>query len=666
MDQVLHRPLVRVRAVHPLAEVLEPGEGPVGLPLPDHALDEAPADVLDGHQSEPDPLLLHGEGVPGPIHVRRQQGDAHVPALPDIDGDLLGPVEHRCEQSRHVFLGVVQLKPRSLVGHHSVAHRVGLVEGIVGKLVDLVVDGHGHVLGDAVGHAPGDPPLRVAVEEGLLLPGHVLCLLLAHGPADHICLPQGVARQLLENLHHLLLVDDAAVGDGENRLQGRVLVGDQLGVVLAGDEPGDGVHGPRPVQGHNGRQVLHRLGPQPHAHPGHAGGLHLEHAAGLPLGEHLVDPPVVLRDVLQPEVRLPAADHLHRVLQHRQVPQAQKVHLQKAQLLQGHHGVLADRGLVVPGQGHIGVHRVLGDDHAGGVGGGVAGHSLQGLGGIDELFYPLVPIVEIPQGLAQLQGVVQGDVQVPRPAGHLLGHRVHVRVGHVQHPAHVPDGGPGGHGAEGDDLGHPVAAVLAPDVLHHLVPAVVPEVHVNIRHTHPLRIEEPLKVQAVLDGVDVRDAQAVGHHAAGGGAAAGSHGDARLTGKADKVGDNEEVVRKAHLLDHVQFVLQLPAVLRVLPPVTLREPLIAQGADIGPGGLPRRDLKLRQVVLAKGELQIAHLRDPLRVGQGAGVLGEEALHLLGGADVEVAGLIAHPPLVLHHLACLDAQEHVVGLRVLRG
>ncbi len=296
----------------------------------------------------------------------------------------------------------------------------------------------------------------------------------------------------------------------------------------------------------------------------------------------------------------------------------------------------------------------------------MAGHALQGLGGVDELFHPLVPIIEIPQGLAQLQCVVQGDVQVPRPAGHLLGHRVHVRVGHVQHPAHVPDGGPGGHGAEGDDLGHPVAAVLAPDVVHHLVPAVVPEVHVNIRHTHPLRVEESLKVEAVLDGVNIRDAQAVGHHAAGGGAAAGSHGDARLPGKADKVGDNEEVVGEAHLLNHVQLVVQLPAVLRVLPPVAVREPLIAQGADIGPGGLPLRDPELRQVVLAEGELQIALLRDPLRVGQGLGVLGEEALHLLGGAEVEVAGLVAHPLLIVHHLAGLDAQENVVALRVLRG
>src|SRR5699024_870298 len=99
--------------------------------------------------------------------------------------------------------------------------------------------------------------------------------------------------------------------------------------------------------------------------------------------------------------------------------------------------------------------------------------------------------------------------------------------------AHVPDGSPGGHGAEGDDLGHPVVAVLPADVVHDLVPAGVAEVHVNIRHAHPLGVQEPLEVQAVLHGVDVGDVEAVGDHAAGGAAPARAHGDPLLPGEAD-------------------------------------------------------------------------------------------------------------------------------------
>ena len=140
----------------------------------------------------------------------------------------------------------------------------------------------------------------------------------------------------------------------------------------------------------------------------------------------------------------------------------------------------------------------------------------------------LVAVVQLPQLFGQLQSVLQGDMQAP--AGHLLGHGVHLGIGHVQHPAHIPDGGPGRHGAEGDDLGHMVVAVLAADIVHHLAPAGVAEVHVDIRHGHPLRVQEPLEIEAVLHGVDVRDMQAVGHHAAGGAAAARAHGDSRALG----------------------------------------------------------------------------------------------------------------------------------------
>src|SRR5699024_125038 len=119
--------------------------------------------------------------------------------------------------------------------------------------------------------------------------------------------------------------------------------------------------------------------------------------------------------------------------------------------------------------------------------------------------------------------LLQGDVQVARPPGDLLGQGVHLRVGDVEHPAHVPDGGPGGHSAEGDDLGHVVGAVLPVDIVDDLLPPADAEVDVDIGHGHPLRVEEALEVQVVLHGVQVGDVQAVGHHGSGGGAPAGPH-----------------------------------------------------------------------------------------------------------------------------------------------
>ena len=70
------------------------------------------------------------------------------------------------------------------------------------------------------------------------------------------------------------------------------------------------------------------------------------------------------------------------------------------------------------------------------------------------------------------------------------------------------------------------------------------------------------------------------------------------------------------------------------------------------------------MVLAEGELHLAHLRDALRVGHRVRIPGEQCLHLLRGAQIEVLRFIPHPVLVVHGLACLDAQQHVVALGVL--
>ena len=156
----------------------------------------------------------------------------------------------------------------------------------------------------------------------------------------------------------------------------------------------------------------------------------------------------------------------------------------------------------------------------------MAGHAFNGLGGVDEGPDPLVPFIGVPGGLGQLEGLVQGDMECTRAAGHLLCHHIHVGIGYVQRPAHIPDGAPGGHGAEGDDLGHVVGTVFILDVLNDLLPPPDAEVDVNIRHGDPLGVEESLKVEGVFHRVHVGDGHAVGHHGAGRRAPARAHGDA--------------------------------------------------------------------------------------------------------------------------------------------
>ena len=468
------------------------------------------------------------------------------------------------------------LEVRRLVGHHRVADGVSLIEGVVGEVKDLIVNGLRRGLLDAIGDAAGDAPLRVAVDKGVPFLFDLLGLLLADGSAHHVRLPQREATQLLKNADDLLLIDDAAVGHRQDGDQLGVLVCHQLGIVLAGDKARDGLHGTRSVQRDDSGDILDVLGLQPHANTGHAGGLDLEHTGCPALRDHLVGLRVVVGDAVQRKVRLVPLHHLHRVVQYRQVPQPQKVHFQQPQLLQRGHDILAHHGVVVPCQRHIFVHRTLGDDHASRVGGGVAWHPLQRHGGVDELLHPWIVPVQIGQLLTELQRVLQRDMQRARPCRYQLGHHVHLGVGHIQGAAHIPDGSASRHGAEGNDLGHMVVAVLPANVVHHLTPSGVAEVHIDIGHGYPLRVEKTLEVQVVLHGVDVRDLQTVGHHGACGGAAPRPYRNVHALGVAHEVGHDEEVIGEPHLFDHVQLIVQLLAIVRPAAAVPLDKPLVTQ------------------------------------------------------------------------------------------
>ena len=93
--------------------------------------------------------------------IRRQQGDAALPALADVAGDLVGVIQYAGQQRRHILPGEVALEISRLVGHHRIGNGVGLIECVIGEGEDLIVDLFGRGGVDAVGHAAGDTPLRV-------------------------------------------------------------------------------------------------------------------------------------------------------------------------------------------------------------------------------------------------------------------------------------------------------------------------------------------------------------------------------------------------------------------------------------------------------------------------------------------------------------------------
>ena len=484
-DEAFHRAAVQLLPVQAAAEFVKGGKGAVCLPLRHDGVDKSAANALDRDETEADVLPRYGKIRVRLVHIRRQQLYAHALALGDILRHLPGGIEHAGEKRRHILPGPVAFHPCRAIAYDGVGYRVGLVEGIGGKVEDLVVNAVGDGFRHPVCHAAGDAAGLVAMDERLPLRVDDGVLFFRHGAADHVCLAEGEARKPSEYLDDLLLIDDAAVGDGQDRLKKRVLVGNLLRVHRAFQKAGDGVHRPGTVQRDDGGDILNALWPQPHRDARHASGFQLEHAGGASVRKHSEGLRIVLGNIVHPEGVVCFPDEHGGVLQNRQVSEAEKVHFQKPQLLQLRHGELADDGLVVSGKGYIVCQRVSGYDDAGSVGRGVPGHSLQAARRIDQHMELLAAVVKFLQGLGEGQGLVQRHFQVE---GNLLCHGVRLAVADVQNAPYVPNRRPCGHGAEGNDLRHMVGAVLPVHIVNDLAPAADTEIHIDIRHGHTLGI----------------------------------------------------------------------------------------------------------------------------------------------------------------------------------
>ena len=223
-----------------------------------------------------------------------------------------------------------------------------------------------------------------------------------------------------------------------------------------------------------------------------------------------------------------------------------------------------------------------------------------------------------------------------------------------------------------------IAAVFLLDVADDLVPALLAEVDVEVRHGHALGVEEALEQQAPAQGIETGDGERPGHHRARARAASGTDRNALALGPLDEIGDDQEITRVAHLLDDRELVFHaLPVAARRRLARRLvhggREDLFLQ-APFQTGLAPRAQLLgLAAAGLGREGRQdrvdgLGHVsaaaRDGQGVGDGLGQVGEELGHL-GGRLEAVLGRQA-PALGLADVGPFgDAQERVVRLVHLR-
>ena len=219
--------------------------------------------------------------------------------------------------------------------HISVAGRMALVEGVGRKAGHFVVDLVCYLLRDAVGNTARAfvAGLGAAVHKMFPLGFHDGVLLFAHGAADVICLSEGEARQLPEDLHDLLLIDDNAVRDIDDVRHLRRLIG-HMGRVIAVAQVGrDGVHRAGAVKTDKSDDIFKVLRLQTHENLFHTRGFELEHALRFTLTQHLISRCIVIIQLSDGEGRVFFLDGRLRVPDDRQGTQAEEVHFQQAQLL---------------------------------------------------------------------------------------------------------------------------------------------------------------------------------------------------------------------------------------------------------------------------------------------------------------------------------------------
>ena len=446
----------------------------------------------------------------------------------------------------------------------------------------------------------------------------------------------------------------------------------------------------RAVQGGQRDQILEHLRLQLADVILHAARFELEHRGGVATREQGVGLRVVQRQC-EDFQRLgtgrfpPCVDRLHRPVDDRQRAQAEEVELDQADRFDVVLVELGDDGL-----GRLALADVFGeqrgeiaerarrDHHAAGVLAGIAGQVLE----LEREVHQVAHVVFVVVALDQLAGgevvvllrrigtaerVVQGDAERIRDE---LGDAVDETVGQAEHAAAVAHDGLRRHRAVGDDLADLVAAVLARDVVDHLVAAIHAEVDVEVGHRHAFGIEEALEQQVVAQGVEVGDAQRPGHQRTRAGTAAGSDRDVVALTPVDEVGDDQEVAGEAHLHDDVEFGLQPGVVVgasqAVGQCVRLQAAIEAAPrflADPRFQRMPFRHREVGQVIGAERELQVAALGQFHRVFERFGNVGEQRRHLFRRFQVLLGAEFARSARIVEHAAGGDAHARLVRTEI---
>ena len=167
----------------------------------------------------------------------------------------------------------MRLEVRRLVTDHAIRRAVTFVESVTGKFFQQIENGIRLFLGNFV-------RARAALDKIPAFLGHLLLVLLAHGPPEKIGLRKRVAGKFARSSHHLFLVNHHPVGVGADVLEQRMQIFYRREALFRFHVFRDQLHRAGPVQRDQCDDIVELFDIELLRETGHAAGFHLEQADG--------------------------------------------------------------------------------------------------------------------------------------------------------------------------------------------------------------------------------------------------------------------------------------------------------------------------------------------------------------------------------------------------
>ena len=157
------------------------------------------------------------------------------------------------------------------IRNEGICRRVRLIKGVICKALHIRKQFCCRLAVHTALHSPRNKALTLGKQNVRLLFGH--------GTAHDVGVTEGIARDLAEDAHDLLLIDGTAVGRAQDRLQLCNGIAHALWMMTAFNKFGNGIHRSRTVKRNCRNDVIQPLGREIGKHLPHAARLQLKHTA---------------------------------------------------------------------------------------------------------------------------------------------------------------------------------------------------------------------------------------------------------------------------------------------------------------------------------------------------------------------------------------------------